>query len=755
MPTHHIFTTASLDRCLQMAPIDAWFETLIVPPPDERWRVAAVPREDCIFVVHADDQMTSPRIVLIASEATPVSSLGTGSLHAAYQRIHRVAIGAANPPLRRPPAWTAFRHENLLAFFATPHGVDAPGLRWLVEIHPQRSRDICFWRLTPPDDPVRLESYEPPHSLYQEIVEQWPGAFQQAIRELTESLPVSGVGTVALEPTIDFEATTFGPVTQNRTYSGWRDKLTVEQQCFLDWPPDRSVKLRGPAGSGKTLALELKTLHELYDARRKGRDIRILFATHSWSVAEQVDDALRSLDETGGVPEIDIYPLLEIARDRVPVERRRESAVELLGEDSLSGRRLQLRRLDGLLDRLVRGDWLTYRRDVSDTFAARVEAPDGSADRRALLWDLTVEFSSVLGAERILPGANGERRYLGLIRYDWMMPLNQEAERRFVFQVYSEYIAGLTQDKLLTVDQLISDYLGYLETFSWNLLREADGYDLVFVDELHLFTEQERLALSYVTRPASDFPKLFMALDPRQSPSEVYAGVPAAVVARGDSGRADSDLGKIGSVELSRVHRFTPEILKLVQHIHRSYPALDLGPDWQVDLEAVQSAAGHGAKPSVFVHDNQSEEISAVGNRVDALLSATTANQRLAVVVMDPFQLTTYADELRRKKNLRVSIIQSRDDVGTVLRYSRRSLIIGAVEYLAGLQFDYIVIAGLPAVGITAGVSGYHLRRTLTQLYLAVSRATRHVELHVNIEGGGLPKVLEDAVAAGVVDQSS
>jgi hypothetical protein len=748
MPTHQIFTTASLDRCLQMAPSDAWFETLILPR-DEDWGVSAVHSENCVFVVHKEDQITTPRIILIADDVTPVSKLGAGTLSAAYQRIHRVALNAANPPIRLPPAWTPFPHENFLSFFATSHGVDASGLRWLVEINPQHSRDLCFWRLTSPDEPIQLQNYDPPYSLYREIVEQWQGTFEQAKREL-EDAP-KGPETAALDPTIDLAATTFGPVTQYRTYSGWRDKLTDEQRRFLDWPPDRSVKLRGPAGSGKTLALELKTLHELYGAREMGRDTRILFATHSWSAAQQVDEALRKLDESGDLREIDIYPLLEIARDLVQIERRPESAFDLLGEDSLSGRRLQILRLDGLLDRLVRSDWLTYRRNVSATFAARVEALAGSADRRALLWDLTVEFSSVLGAERILPGANGERRYLGLLRYDWMMPLHEEAERRFVFQIYSEYIAGLTQDRLLTVDQLISDFLGYLETFSWNLKREAEGYDLVFVDELHLFTEQERLALGYLTRPASDFPKLFMALDPRQSPSEVYAGVPADVVARGESGRADTDLGKIKSVELSTVHRFTPEILSLVQHINRSYPALNLGPDWQVDLETVESTADHGAKPTVFVHNNPAEEIAVVGGRVNALLSVAKANQTIAVAIVDPFQLTAYAEELGRKTHLRVSVIQSRDDVDTVLRYSRRSLIVGAAEYLAGLQFDYIVIAGLHEADMTAGDLGYLRRRTLTFLYLAVSRATRHVELHVNVESGGMPKVLQDAIATGVV----
>src|SRR5207249_4114442 len=106
-----------------------------------------------------------------------------------------------------------------------------------------------------------------------------------------------------------------------------------------------------------------------------------------------------------------------------------------------------------------------------------------------------------------------ERRYLLLQRTPWMMPLETDGEKRFVLQVYTQYIADLKKDRLLTSDQVINDFLNYLETFTWNIRREQEGYDLIFVDELHLFSEQERLALHYLTRSASEYPKMFMALD--------------------------------------------------------------------------------------------------------------------------------------------------------------------------------------------------------------------------------------------------
>jgi superfamily I DNA/RNA helicase len=749
MGNHYVFTLASLQRCLELAPSEHWFATLRVPE-DGSWAVLAVETNDCTFVLHRADKPDSPRIIVISQETTALLPGAVETLRVTFQRIHRVALSVANPPLRLPPAWKEFHHQNLVAFFAGPYHIGPLSLRWIAEIHPHNSNDICFWKLTGPGDPLSLPEYKPRHEVYERIVGQWKTAFAAASQRFAQS--PTAAETVALEPAIDLEATTFGPVTQYRSYSIWLDHLTPKQREFVEWSPDQAVKLKGPAGTGKTLALELKILREVYRARDEQHKIRALFATHSWAVAQQIDAALHKLDESGNLSEIDVFPLLEISRSSLPADRQPGRGFELLGEDSLAGRRLQLRRIDAIVDRLAKSDWLTYRRHVSAEFRSRVEAQKGSPERNALVWDLMLEFSSVLSVQAILPGINAERRYLALHRAPWMMPLDTDADKRFVMQVYTKYVDGLKEDRLLTSDQLINDFLSYLETFTWNLQREEKGYDFIFVDELHLFSEQERLVLNYLTRSASKYPKIFMALDPRQAPSEVYAGVPGAVVARGESGRADLDLGSVPSLELSKVHRFTVEILALVQHIHRRYPTLGLGPDWQLEVDSVESAAGHGPKPLLFVHLTQAAEVEVVSRRVEDQWRGMEAQHRIAVILVDSLQLPMYQEGLEERLKGNVSVIQSRDEVEK-LRYSRRSVVVGPAEYLAGLQFDYVVIAGMSDVNVGAPNSGHQRRRLLSQLYVAISRATRHVEIHANDENGGVPNILETALGAGVIDR--
>jgi len=84
-------------------------------------------------------------------------------------------------------------------------------------------------------------------------------------------------------------------------------------------------------GTGKTLTLILKLLHELYEWRERGESPRILFVTHSWSMASQADSMLHELDESGNLSAVDVFPLLEIARS--VARTADEQGIPILGQD--------------------------------------------------------------------------------------------------------------------------------------------------------------------------------------------------------------------------------------------------------------------------------------------------------------------------------------------------------------------------------------------------------------------------------------
>lgn len=735
------FTLNALQACLEANPSHDWFAKPTVIDPATT-RVEVLDADGTRFFVHEKDEDDVP-LIFIANQG---DSLFSPAPHAAYRdifyRLDRFAREAASPPLVLPFGWSKFQYGSLVAFFACQRALGS--FRWIAELGNEVSPDVCFWTITSGDAQIQLEQFEPPEGRRARVRSAWRDVYP-GIRSNLAQLPDEAL-TDAIQDVMDFEATTFGAVTQHRSYADWTSLLTDPQRRFVLGGLAHSIKLRGPAGSGKTLALELKALHEADRAAAEHRDIAILFATHSWAVAEQVDNALISMDERGFAESVQVFPLTEIAQDLLPTER---TGLDVLGEDSLTGKRLQIERIDQVLDHLVRADWLAYSGLASVSFRRRVEASRGSAERNALVWDLMVEFACVLSANGILPGINAERQYLRLSRSPWMMPLAVEADKRFVLHVYTRYVNGLRDDRTITSDQLINDFLNYLETFTWNVRREQDGFDLIFVDELHLFTEQERLVLQYLTRAPDAYPLMFMALDPRQSPAEMYVDVAPDAITQTDPGRVEEDL-PIEAVDLTTVHRFGHHILALVRHINQSYPALSLGEDWELDLSAVVAAGPSDSVPVLRQHATVGDEVDAtLARSIELQQGLRSGDGRVAIILLEPLELDRYRTAAARLGESRFSTVTSRDDVDS-LRYSKRSVVIGAAEFLGGLQFSSVLVTSLPSQVGSANM-GHQRRRFLSLLYLAISRATTQVELHVNDEQGGIPEILATARDNGLL----
>jgi hypothetical protein len=739
-------TLTALERFLAHAWTPSVLEAL-VPPEDGSWGLlAADDSHGNRHLVAKDDSVESSFVALLATDGRYFDGVPVGAYRSVLERMHRFALEAQSPPLRLPPGWNAYHADNRVAFFATRR--DWGSWRWVAELG-AAPLVVCFWQITSTEEPVDLDTFTPTRERLARLLSERDQALSGTIERLAGITPAAA--TASLQATVDLEEAGFGAVVGHLTESQWRPKLTSQQAEFVDADSSAAIKLRGPAGSGKTLALELKLLREAHASQNSGRPLRALFTTHSWAMAEQVDSALSRLNEGADLSLVDVYPLISIAQTYLPSERG-GLGFELLGEDSLSGKQLQIEHLNAILDRFLEGDWLTFERRVSAEVARRVVAPRDTPERNAFVWDLLIEFGSVLSAQGILPGVNAERRYLEIQRAPWMMPLPDRGDRLLVLRIYSDYVDSLREERFLTSDQLINDFLNYLETFTWNIRREDDGYDLIFVDELHLFTEQERLVLHYLTRRPDEYPRMFMALDPRQSPAEIYMSVDPKSITRTDTGLADALLGSVRSVELSTVHRFTPAILDLIRHINQMYPALDLGEDWELDLTEVSSSRTGGDRPSLVEHSDRGTEVQAVLARAAELATDGSPSARVAVIAVDPLQLEAYIAAVGTEVGEgSVTVIRSRDDVDR-LRYSRRTVVLGAAEFLGGLQFSHVLVVGLPSRQASTANQGHSLRRLLSLLYLAVSRATDHVEIHVNDEAGGIPEILESAVSADLLE---
>jgi len=738
MPTDYVFSIASLQACLAAAET-TWFAAMSGAECTE-WQVERIELGETVYFVHVSDEGPARRIVVLDQEPHGVPN-SRWMKKSVLERIHRAAIVAANPPVSLPHDWHAFHHKNLFSFFGTPRGKASRMNRWTVENRPRGSADVLFWQLSDKDHLIALQDFRPDYGRYEDAVVFWDEALTEARARFLRD-PRS---TNAVPPMMALTAT-FDATSRGRTYSEWLPHLSPDQRRFLEKSPP--VKLRGPAGTGKTLCLLLKAIHEVTEARKRGAAFRVLFLTHSWAMETQVYQLLRSMDEDDAAKDIDVFPLFSVGS--MLLDTNLPDGLFPLGEDSHSGKQEQLTRVRGVLQHAVTTLWPAYRSRVRPEFAHVVEGRPDSDENRLLAWELLNEFACVLGPEGVVPGSYDARReYRELTRAPWMMSLENDAEKDFVLDLYGEYVNGLRRDNLISSDQIINDFVKDLEKSQWQYRRTTVGYDLIIVDELHLFNEQERRALHLLTRDPTTYPKMFMALDPRQSAEIVYTGVTGRAITREGSTPGGQALSDVEQLSLTRVHRFGSEVLALLRHINRSWPQLDLGEDWELDLDQARPEGPSADVPRLYTHrDPEEEAVAAL--RAARVWSNRADGGRVAVVLVDRDALDLYREAAAKPEVGRVNTLGSRDDLAS-LQYEKRTIVLGAAEYVAGLQFDTVVVAGLPRR--RRHESWSQTRHLLSQLYLAISRASGHVEIHVNHANGSLPDVLATAVQAGALQQ--
>jgi hypothetical protein len=736
MPLRSIaFSLEALDVCSRQELPPEWFDEFSVPE-DGSWGVLRIALDDHAYILGGDSAHAGVRIVIDLEIGELFERMNPAGRLQSLRRMYRVALQTARNQRSYPKQWSQYGSGKLLTIFAYPSTLGSERIVAHIERH--ETVDVVFCSLSSGEHPIILEHFSPNLGVASASLSRFAVAASEA------SARLGALGRTKSSGVYDLDQVAHGAVTGGFTYSTWLAKLSLPQREFVDHAPNRSLKLRGPAGTGKTLAMELKVLHECYSALDEGRDIRILYVTHSWSVAEQVQDSLDLLDERNVLGRVDVVPLLTLAE----TELEQKGPVSILGDDSFSGKEAQLRTLARLLATAKRGDWNAFEKSCSPQLQARVMAQEGSVESNRLLWDLMLEYACVVGANGIMPGLNAERRYKQIERRPWMMPLHNDADKEFVFLLYSRMIGELLSREEMTTDQVISDYLNLLSTFRWHAERRRRGYDFIFVDEFHLFNEQERMVFHHLTRDPNAQPVIFMAMDPRQSPAETYAEFSAPGPVSGGSGESESALGEFGNIDLDVVYRYSPQILEFLRHFDGYFPALNLGADWGVSVASARAESASGPTPTLSLFGTPSEE------RVCALRDAASLaseGSKVAVLCLDADSFREYRIAAAQQADARFVTIESRDDVDS-LRYTKKSIVLSQPHYVAGLQFDVVILGGLrPAYSQYDAYQAYGLRRFISDAYLGASRA-RHI---LKLFGSGIqadfPPVLQSAIQQQVL----
>lgn len=654
-------------------------------------------------------------------------------------RALRVAARNHDKRIAIPRGWQPFHKGSFISIYA--HAAASPGgARLHFDQDADNSGNLYAFLLTP--DTVPFDELHVDRITFKEAMEGVPDAI------LAPQPPESGVdvgnfGVLLSEP-LDHRFATSGLLSE------WLDtKLNPEQRIFLEKSHLEPVRLRGAAGTGKTQAMAVKCLNDLYSDADTDGDKSFAFLTHSSGLAHDALQAMlhamdpserwAKLKTSTGQPKLWIGTLYELAEDRLGFQKK---GLEPLSLDGREGRFLQ--------ETLIQDSIADLRRDPEAKMrkfpSSEVLGPllDVESIPEQLISDIQNEFACSLDAENIRQGNEAAEQYLNGRRHSWQMDLPQKADRELLLGLYEIYRTKLRESRVLSMDQLVADFARYLGTHEWEQLKDDLGYDVIFVDEYHYFNRLETMTFQNLFKPRAAHNgrwPVFMAYDLKQSTTDGSIG-------GGIQRFKNPGIGESKTVDLERVYRSTPEIGAFLADLDASFPTLDLEGEY-APYNAV-SQRSSGTIPTLLTFDTNIDLIDEVTKKAQSLAKQTDGKGReIAILCANESLFDVYRKAGRIRD--RIVTIDSREDLKE-LRYSKSRCIFSMPEYVAGLQFESVFLIHLDRSDLSEEDQNlYQWRQHLSRAYLGSTRAKNMLYIACSKERGGMSPALSQPLKNGTL----
>lgn len=717
-----------------------WFKRFEFPAEEVSIRRAVIGDTVYLFERTLEDE-NHPLIIINNSLGDPVFSAADKDTRN-LERIITVARAQYTDSVSVPPSWKAHYEGDLFSISVKTISNWRGRLHFLVA-HPEFNneiKDLFVFSLL--ENTVDFHKLNVDRAQYEKIRD----GFVEAIISEDGSLspPETDAGIILTQRLPQ-------GFVQGGTLDIWyQTRLTRDQRAFVDKSHDNPVRLRGSAGTGKTLSLVIKFLKDATEAERVGKPIRYGFLTHSKASVDFVNAICESLDAAGLTlgrakhAKLEIRTLYDLASSQLALSSSELTPLEL---DGRKGRRDQREIVENIVAEMWSSTIMQARyKGVSSELYTRWNP--SSNEHATFINEIAGELASVIDAEGIKPGSAQAEKYAknDARRAAWLMPLATELDRRFILEVHAKYCKELAEMKTLSMDQMIADFDSYLDTNRWSIIKDKLGYDALFVDELHLFTSVERQSLHKLVRQVEKInvqarPAIFMAYDIKQSPTSSFASYFTSETSIFTPG---SNLQNSDLVQLQKVFRYTPEITELLRDIDASFPAIDIPGEWNAYVG--ESELPRGETPVLRVHETPKDLMRSVFESAhDKARLIKGGGRRVAVLCLSEEMFDVYRVVAAGQYSGKFITIASREPASE-FRYAGKRFIFSMPEYVAGLQFDtvFIIHADRTEAPVDSGVG---VRRSfISNLYLGASRAERVLSIHACLERGGVTDFLQMAL---------
>ncbi|WP_255008302.1 UvrD-helicase domain-containing protein [Roseovarius sp. M141] len=289
-------------------------------------------------------------------------------------------------------------------------------------------------------------------------------------------------------------------------YGEWMPLLTSQQRSFIRSPFSTPHRLQGPAGTGKTLALMLRTIECLNKAENKQTQCNALMVTHSEATRQSIKTSLAAIDENKFQDrerkvELATLSVETLASLCARFLSQSISESEFIDRDAQDSKILQRFYIEEAIGRAREHDYAAYKPHLSPQFRDFLEGSD--VENLAPLFQHEISI--------LIKGRAGDsfNTYQNCPPISFGLPIENNADKGFAFSVFERYQGQLAQNSQFDTDDVVISAIGQLDTPIWRRRRAREGFDFIAIDETHLFNINELHVFHHFTRGSDQLPISF------------------------------------------------------------------------------------------------------------------------------------------------------------------------------------------------------------------------------------------------------
>ena len=532
----------------------------------------------------------------------------------------------------------------------------------------------------------------------------------------------------------------------NLGYDNWKYYLTKAQKEFIERDVSGAERLEGAAGTGKTLAMILRCIYLL---KKNNFTKRYIFVTHSVATKNHILDVFRS-----NLPEIDNYLITEdnffgnllvttIQEWCIKYLGAYISETEYLDRDARESKEYQLYVIADAYTEVKQNDLSTYDKLCSPEFLKFIKDHDDDSLFELLQYEIGVVIKGQAGGDIEV--------YKKIRRPKYGIPCRKDADYNLLFLIYTKYQEKLEVSGQYDSDDIVISATLQLTTPIWKRRRDKEGFDACFVDETHLFNKNELNIFHYLNKTAIKN-HIIVAIDKSQ-----HIGEPTIY---DEESMEDMNLGQKDSLssKFRTVFRSSPDIVTLAYSVLSSGIQL-FGNELENPIENTISdftpeEEKKFSTPHYLLLNSENEVIEKSFAEADRFVSEKGCKRSDVLIIGVSDYYAQKLEDYAKKCNKPAVCIKRRGDTdaykdsGELQRY-----VIGDIDYVGGLEFLYVVIAGIDADNVppskamsdNEGSYMYIKYAWYNRLYVALTRAKYGITL-IGCKVFGVSPLLDGAV---------